>query len=51
LNTFINIRYLGGTANGTSQYESTRWSESGQSENYTSNILNTATFTLGFEIK
>jgi len=51
LNTFINIRYLGGTANGTSQYESTRWSESGESENYTSNILNTATFTLGFEIK
>ncbi|MGM0640334.1 MAG: hypothetical protein ACQESN_02775 [Thermotogota bacterium] len=51
LNTFINIRYLGGTSEGVSQYENSYWSQSGEQGIYSNNFLNTATFTLGFEIK
>lgn len=51
LNTFINLRYLGGTAEGTSEYTNDKWSETGTSPSYTSNILGTTTFSLGFEIK
>lgn len=42
---FINVRFLGGSAKGTSQYNNPYWTES--TEPYTANYLATLTVTLG----
>lgn len=42
---FLNVRFLGGSAKGTSQYESLYWTQS--TEKYTANYLATLTVTLG----
>lgn len=46
---YANIRFLGGTAKGTSGYSNTRWSES--RERYTSNSLATGSLSFGVEAK
>jgi hypothetical protein len=48
LDVFANLRFLGGTAKGDSEYVERTWSEPTQS--YTSNVLATTSFTLGFSI-
>jgi len=48
LDVFANFRFLGGTAKGDSEYIERTWSEPTQS--YTSNVLATSSFTLGFNI-
>jgi hypothetical protein len=45
LDTFANVRFLGGSAVGTSQYPTVP-----QTDGYTSNYLGTMTFTLGFNV-
>lgn len=42
---FLNLRFLGGTAKGTSQYESQYWTQS--EEKYTANYLATGSLTFG----
>ena len=49
LESFLNLRYLGGSAKGTSQYGSTRWSES--AERFTANYLSTVTLSVGFSLR
>ncbi len=44
LSTFFNLRFLGGSASGTSQYATP------PSDGYTSNYLATMAFTIGFEV-
>jgi hypothetical protein len=46
---FLNARFLGGTARGTSQYASTQWSTN--VERYTENILATMSLTLGAQLR
>ena len=48
LDIFANLRFLGGTAKGESEYIDRTWSESSQA--YTENILSTMSFTLGLSI-
>lgn len=48
LDVFANLRFLGGTAKGSSEYVERTWSEPTQA--YTSNVLSTMSFTLGFSI-
>ena len=48
LDIFANLRFLGGTAKGDSEYVERTWSEPTQS--YTSNVLATSSFTLGLSI-
>lgn len=48
LDVFANLRFLGGTAKGDSEYVERTWSEPTQS--YTSNVLATSSFTLGLSI-
>lgn len=45
LDTFANVRFLGGSAVGTSQYPTVP-----ETDGYTSNYLGTMTFTLGFNV-
>jgi hypothetical protein len=45
---YMNARFIGGSAKGTSEYENEAWSES--RERYTSNYLATGSFTLGLEL-
>lgn len=49
VNSYLNIRFLGGSAKGTSRYTNYRWSES--RKRYTSNYLALSAFTLGLELK
>lgn len=49
LDTFINIRFLGGTSDGVSQYENRFWTQS--VETYTQNNLATLSVTAGLRIK
>jgi hypothetical protein len=52
LESFLSIRYFGGSAVGVSQYETARWSESAIEEaNITSNIIKSMIISLGFIIK
>ncbi len=46
---FGNLRFLGGTATGTSEYDNSSWSES--IEQYTSNNLGTVSATVGLTIR
>jgi hypothetical protein len=46
---FLNLRFLGGSAQGTSQYDSTQWSTS--VERYTANYLATGSLTLGASLR
>jgi hypothetical protein len=48
LDVFLNLRFLGGTAKGESEYVERTWSE--PREAYTSNVLATSSFTLGLSI-
>jgi len=48
VDVFANLRFLGGTAKGDSEYIERTWSEPTQS--YTSNVLATSSFTLGLSI-
>lgn len=48
LDIFANLRFLGGTAKGESEYVERTWSEPTQA--YTENVLSTMSFTLGFSI-
>jgi len=48
LDVFTNLRFLGGTAKGVSEYVERTWSESTQGS--TSNVLSTTSFTLGLSI-
>lgn len=48
LDVFANLRYLGGTAKGESEYVDRTWSE--PRESYTSNVLSTMSFTLGISL-
>ncbi len=48
VDVFANLRFLGGTAKGESEYVERTWSESTQQ--YTSNVLSTTSFTLGLSI-
>lgn len=43
-----NVRFLGGTAKGTSQYDNSAWSES--IERYTSNNLGIVSVTIGLTV-
>jgi hypothetical protein len=45
---YLNARFIGGSAKGTSEYESDAWSES--QERYTANYLATGSLTLGLEL-
>ncbi|MBN2735749.1 MAG: hypothetical protein JXR70_02130 [Spirochaetales bacterium] len=46
---FLNVRFLGGSAAGTSQYPDSFWTES--QENYTNNYLATLSLTAGLTLK
>lgn len=46
---FVNLRFLGGTAKGTSQYEERFWTEG--VERYTENILSTLSLSLGARLR
>lgn len=46
---FLNARFLGGSAKGTSRYDSTQWSTS--VERYTANYLATGSLTLGVTVR
>lgn len=46
---FVNVRFLGGTAKGTSQYEERFWTEG--KERYTENILSTLSLSLGARLR
>jgi hypothetical protein len=46
---FVNVRFLGGTAKGTSESDSRKWSES--TTNYTDNSLSTLAVTLGARLR
>lgn len=48
LDVFANLRFLGGTAKGESEYVERTWSE--PTESYTSNALSTMSFTIGLSI-
>ena len=48
LDLFANLRYLGGTAKGDSEYTERTWTE--PTETYTSNVLSTSSFTIGLSI-
>lgn len=48
LDVFANLRFLGGTAKGDSEYVERTWTE--PTESYTSNVLATSSFTLGLSI-
>lgn len=48
LDVFLNLRYLGGTAKGESEYVERTWTEPTQT--YTSNVLSTSSFTLGISV-
>ncbi|MCF7832365.1 MAG: hypothetical protein K9N05_02160 [Candidatus Marinimicrobia bacterium] len=48
VDVFANLRFLGGTAKGESEYTERTWSE--PREAYTSNVLSTMSFTLGLSI-
>jgi len=48
LDVFTNLRYLGGTAKGESEYVERTWTE--PTESYTSNVLSTMSFTLGISV-
>ncbi len=48
VDVFTNLRFLGGTAKGESEYVERTWSE--PREAYTSNVLSTSSFTLGLSI-
>jgi hypothetical protein len=45
---YVNARFIGGSAKGTSEYENAAWSES--RERYTANYLATGSLTLGLEL-
>lgn len=47
--TFLKLRFLGGSAKGTTQYASRTWSES--IERYTTNYLSTVAVSLGFRLR
>lgn len=49
IDLFMNLRFLGGSAAGVSQYESTQWSTS--QERATANYLATTAFTLGATLR
>lgn len=49
IDVFLNARFLGGSARGTSQYDSTQWSTS--VERYTQNYLATMSVTLGATLR
>lgn len=46
---YVNVRFLGGTAKGRSQYDDRRWTEG--VTNYTSNALSTLSVTLGARLR
>ena len=46
---YLNLRYLGGHAEGTSEYEQRYWTQG--IENYTRNYLSSLTLTLGFTLR
>ncbi|MFA7629996.1 MAG: hypothetical protein WCY99_05035, partial [Candidatus Neomarinimicrobiota bacterium] len=48
VDVFANLRFLGGTALGESNYPATSWSVT--EERYSENFLGTMAFTLGFRI-
>ncbi len=48
LDVFANLRFLGGTAKGDSEYIERTWTEA--TESYTSNVLSTSSFTIGISI-
>ncbi len=48
LDVFGNLRFLGGTAKGSSEYVERTWSE--PTQRYTENVLSTMSFTLGLSI-
>ncbi len=48
---FGNLRFLGGTAKGTSEYESETWAVSDSDDRFTSNYLSTFEATVGFTIR
>jgi hypothetical protein len=48
LDVFANLRFLGGTSKGESQYPDRNWSESDQ--RYGENYLSTMSFTLGLSV-
>jgi len=49
LDAFLNVRFLGGTAKGTSQYDNRTWSES--VSQYTENYLSTYSVTVGATLR
>ncbi|MBN1687206.1 MAG: hypothetical protein JW852_11155 [Spirochaetales bacterium] len=49
VDAFLNIRFLGGSAEGTSQYEDKYWTDS--LSDYTSNYLSSLSLTLGLTIR
>ncbi len=49
LEAFLNLRFLGGSAEGVSAYDSTQWSVS--TERFTANYLATGSLTLGFTLR
>lgn len=48
IDAFLNVRFLGGHAKGTSEYVDRYWTES--QENYTANYLSSISLTLGFSL-
>ncbi len=48
VDVFANLRFLGGTAKGESEYIERTWTE--PTESYTSNVLSTTSFTLGISV-
>lgn len=48
---FGNLRFLGGTAAGSSEYEDTNWSVASSNDRYTSNYLATMSATMGLTIR
>jgi hypothetical protein len=49
LRPYLNVRFVGGSAQGTSQYPDVSWAET--VDDYTANYLSTLSFTLGIEIR
>ena len=49
ISSYLNIRFIGGSAKGTSEYTNEKWSES--RERYTSNYIALGSLSLGIELK
>jgi hypothetical protein len=49
LRPYLNVRYIGGSAQGTSQYPDLSWAET--EDDFTANYLSALSFTLGIEIR